>query len=1231
MTGTVELSSPLSLLERGFTTPGETVKQHFDRLDVKDSPVVCLLNGEPFLRKYWDKTVTIFDSLQFVSLPLGGDFKKIISAVAAIALAVVAPYAAPLIGAAIGVTSAIGISIITAGIIIGGNLLINALLPPSVPGGQAQETFNSSPTYSLTAQGNQARLLQPIPRLYGRHILFPDFASQPYSSYEGNDQFLYQLFSLGVGEYNVEEIRIEDTKMWDQVNGFSDSFSDVEIEIIQPGQPLTLFPAAVTTSIEVGGQELLKFNSVRPVSFDGNRITFTGNGDEKLQNIAVGDNLQISGSSSNDGNYVVTQVDSDDNWVEVSSVLTTTSSENVTIETESVIGPFIANPADKNVDKLAVDFILPRGLYFANNSGGLNSFNVSVKVEAREVDSFGDPLTSWSTIGLHDYVRETSTPQRITEFYDVSLGRYEVRVSRTTNKESGSRYGNDLVWGGLRAFTPDDNSFDDVTLLAVKIRASNQLTDSSSRRFNVIQSSKLEVWDGETWSEPTVTSNPAWVAADILRNNVYGANLSDDRIDLKALLTLAQTWSSRNDQFNGIFDTKRSVWDALSAVLRVGRAQPLMIAGKVSFVRDEQAQLVRGMLTPQNIKKGSFETTHVLYDENTPDSVVVEFLDERTWKQNEVSCFFDDQVENPSRIKIFGITDRTQAWREGIYQAAVNLYRRLFASLSLEMEGRMLIRGDTVVVSHDMPQWGCSAEVLNWDEALNLLTVSEPLKGSVAAFNDSRNQLWGPVEIESISNDGLQITLKENSVSEAVMNFGEIPISTSTERELTRISTGDLSTYSKRFKIVSTRADSLTNVSVVLTHDDQRVYEADLGSPPVEQDLSSLEPSVNAPQLTGLIVNQNQGSQSNPVTLDVSWQPTPFATNYIVQSSTDGVTWRTVFSGEDSLTQFTEQAGNVYVRAAAIGLLRGPWVYTDPSFKTYGVPNETPQSPPNLSVLANVADGVIEVSWSAAQRAETYEVELFVEDQTTGVYETLALAKSVNGTFAQFTQSVITAQGGPWSSFEVVVKGVNETGVGSPSSLIVNNVFLPPVSNISLVSPYVGSEINLDWLGIQSATSYFVEIIENSIVVGSYRVSNPVLLISSQEIEAMGGPWRSLSVSVKAESGSLESGATTLLIEDLAPPVVQNITTSSNTTGQVDISWDEITGDQTLTGYKVHLSEVDGFVPGDSNEVYDGQGTTVSVTGLTQGTTVYIVVVAIDSYAGQNSYNYSSQVQQVVS
>jgi len=131
--------------------------------------------------------------------------------------------------------------------------LLNVLVPPSVPSTSLNSDFSNtpapSPTYSLQAQGNQARLSQPIPVVYGRHIVYPDLAATPYSLYQNNEQYLHQLHCVCQGEYDLEQIRIEDTPI--------SSFEEIDYEIVSPGGTVTLFDTDVVTAPEVAGQKLL--------------------------------------------------------------------------------------------------------------------------------------------------------------------------------------------------------------------------------------------------------------------------------------------------------------------------------------------------------------------------------------------------------------------------------------------------------------------------------------------------------------------------------------------------------------------------------------------------------------------------------------------------------------------------------------------------------------------------------------------------------------------------------------------------------------------------------------------------------------------------------------------------------------------------------------------------------------------------------------------------------------
>lgn len=225
-------------------------------------PTIAVLNGEPLLRRFWTRRrIRSADELTFLSRPLGGlrgtSAGKVGGLIALVALAAIAGPAGPLGAALAGQFGTVVGGVLGAGFVLGGSLLINALVAPR-PGGQSQESAASQvdQLYSLAAQGNTARPLQPIPVTYGRLQTFPDFAATPWAEYAGNDQYLNVLLSLGCGKSSVESLYIDDTLLWTSAGGVQGGFQGVSVEYYDPGEEVTLFPINVVSSGSVSGQEI---------------------------------------------------------------------------------------------------------------------------------------------------------------------------------------------------------------------------------------------------------------------------------------------------------------------------------------------------------------------------------------------------------------------------------------------------------------------------------------------------------------------------------------------------------------------------------------------------------------------------------------------------------------------------------------------------------------------------------------------------------------------------------------------------------------------------------------------------------------------------------------------------------------------------------------------------------------------------------------------------------------
>lgn len=731
-----------------------SVREWLDRQGIEEfeRPTICLLNGEAVLRSQWHKiTIGLSDIVTFIALPQGGGGGggKILRSVLTIAVMVAAPYAGGALAGSLGITGTIGVSLVTAGVALAGSALVNVLVPPPVPSASLNSGFGNiaapSPTYSLQAQGNQARLSQPIPTIYGRHIIYPDLAATPYSLYQDNEQYLHQLHCIGQGDYDLEQIRIEDTPI--------SSFEEIDYKVVSPGQPVTLFDVDVVTAPEIAGQELI---------------------------------------STADGG----------DW----------------------IGPFVANPAQTQCRQISIDIIMPRGVYYANDDGSLSARNISWVLEARPIDDSGTAVGAWQTLGNETYTASTNTPQRMTFDYTVMPGRYQVRALRTDAKDISARAGHELRWGGLKAVLDQMPDFGDVTLIAMKMRATDNLSQRSSRMVNCLVTRKLPVWDEDTgWSEPETTRSIAWALADIARSQ-YGGKLDDSRIDLVQLKALDASWQSRGDYFDAIFDQTVTVWEALSRTARCGRAVSFMQSGTVRFVRDELRSIPVALFSPRNIVKNSLKIQYLLASDDTADSVTVEYFSKETWRTAiETVSLPDSTSDQPARVRLFGCTEKDQAIREGKYMAAANRYRRKLITFQTELEGLIPTYGDLIAIVHDMPRWGQGGEIVGWDG--NVLLTSEPLEWAEGqdhfiALRRCDGSPAGPFRVEAVEG--------QDKVVQVLDPLGFVPY-TGTAKERSHFAFGPGEAWSVKARVIAVRPRS-EQVEITAVGEEFRVHEADLAT-----------------------------------------------------------------------------------------------------------------------------------------------------------------------------------------------------------------------------------------------------------------------------------------------------------------------------------------------------------------------------------------------------------------
>ena len=130
---------------------------------------------------------------------------------------------------------------------VAGSALISALTP-SLPGDVASPS--TSPNNDLNAATNSFRPGQGIPEIFGTVIAYPDFIQPSYFEYIDNLKIVRELFCIGVGQYDVRDVKTGETLIEDITGS---SFETYGAGVTPPSELLSVHRG----TNEVDGQVLL--------------------------------------------------------------------------------------------------------------------------------------------------------------------------------------------------------------------------------------------------------------------------------------------------------------------------------------------------------------------------------------------------------------------------------------------------------------------------------------------------------------------------------------------------------------------------------------------------------------------------------------------------------------------------------------------------------------------------------------------------------------------------------------------------------------------------------------------------------------------------------------------------------------------------------------------------------------------------------------------------------------
>jgi hypothetical protein len=661
-------------------------------------------------------------------------------------------------------------------------------------------------------------------------------------------------------------------------------------------------------------------------------------------------------------------------------------------------------------------------------------------------------------------------------------GRYQVRGVCVDGGQDDAYLMNEVVWGGMKAYLPSKLVYPDITLIALRARATNALSQATARQFHVTHTRKLPKWNPTTgWSAPMPTNSWAWAMAAIAKAP-FGGRRSDRQIDLDALYRLDQELTARGDEFCQVFDTRQTVWGLFSESCRCVRCIPRAVLSTISWMRDAPGRPVRGVFTPYNIIRGSFSVDYAFFSDDSPDDVIVEYRDRDGWVERDARAALPDSLSmEPARKRFIGITSRAHAYREACFEAACNAYRRIFLTFSTELEGRLLFRGDMALVTHPLGGEGHWACVTGWDEGMAALRLDTDLpweeseESYYAVLRRPNGTPYGPVAVSRV--DGKTMLLNPQSLAgvEAAESVKEkyVPVwqwlSDGSMSVATAVTYGKES-HGLRAVVLSVkpRLNGVCDIEAVV--EDDRAHYADLGEVPPWTPGGESSSITARPVITELTAFYDFAASM----LTLSWARAAGAASYQTQyrsfetlddqaADDSGVwsEWNDLGESFEPSRSFVVPPVSVEYRVRGLHpQIAGPWV-TREADCSIGMPGMV-----TLGLASPYDAGRLDLQWPAV---DALQITLVLSSEKS---ERMRVFIEGDAVAASITAAEMLAVGGPWREVEICAISMN--GTWEARSLALTALDAPPARLTGVVvSLSVPDAATLAWdAAVDDCTGY---------------------------------------------------------------------------------------------------------------------------------------------------------------
>lgn len=762
---------------------------------------------------------------------------------------------------------------IAAGIIsVGGNLLINALMPLQ-PSSRAQ-----SPSWAFEGPKTLAQPGVVIPKGYGTFLSGGNVIAS-FVDIEGSDQYINALVCYGFGPArSISGIQINGKDIYSYQNvayylrmGSNNQTAIPSFNRIVNGYPQDVQVLCASGSVVVPGTGDLTQALQVDVQFPQGVYYISGDGNQLPCKVVYKVEYSVTGSGvwqavlqpRTTVDVVIYHTDG--------SVDTSATPKWGLVWTGCAPGSGILLTTDNGPHTPGDPQSVTETITTYNADGSDQSYSATFQGEWQPIDTSLNQIkvTDWME-GWVQYVNDTTQAvYNRTSIYGLAPNKYDVRVTKwgSNNADNTVQSGDydspkrgQEVWiHSVNEITYQDLSYPNMILVGVRALATNQLSGADINITAVIEyglrSLDLNILPAAL--QAFEEDNPACVAADMMLDPLYGGGSYPGILptNIERFIDEWTAWAENSDTlvpdgngnsirlavFNGVFDSDADLWSQLQNVGRMSRASIIPLGRDYGvFVQTNDVPVQ--MFSVGNIKQDSFEETWLALDDRA-NQVEVEFADSTRYYRTDNPLVYMDPADQAAgvivknvRVKGTGITVPAQAWHLGHFLGVCNKLLLRTGKIECDADAIACRPGNLVILQHDVPQWGWGGRTMPAAVA-NQVTVDRndlPWDG-VTAYNlivlfPSIQRYAGTVSAVSTSIDSTGLTIgtllslssfdNSHRVTRAVVAGVDCPILQSTAGQvLVTLPAGFTPTVGQAYTLYDTDVLETATVSGVAPSD----------------------------------------------------------------------------------------------------------------------------------------------------------------------------------------------------------------------------------------------------------------------------------------------------------------------------------------------------------------------------------------------------------------------------